>query len=198
MGIFTSSKRRAEHAAQTRLSQAQANANRLRMFLVPIVAGLDSDGYRYAQRAIGALVAIGGWPSLVSFVYHIGSFEFDFARITNEDEGWRMDRGFALTAMQLLQKAFAGSFTVREVNMMPAVACMLMVWWGVSDLAEPQHAVVRLIRHFGGDPCKMDSVGPAMDQRFRQICSRITPEAHEVWKQAEREMSTYGNGLAAA
>jgi hypothetical protein len=197
MGIFTSPRRRAEQAAQTRLTTAQANANRLRMFLPSIAAGLGSEGYRYAQRAIGVLVAIAGWPSLASFVYQLGYLEFEAAQITSEDEGWRMDRAVATTAAHLLTKTFAEPITLHDVQDMQTVASLLMVWWGFSDLADPQHAVTRLIRHFGGHPFKSSDI-KAIEHHNDQIRRRLTPEALEVWKEAEREMSTYGDGLPAA
>ena len=196
MGIFTSSKRRAEQAAQARLSQAQGNANRLRMFLPFVAAGLDSECYRYAQRAIGLLVAVAGWPSLTSFVYALGFLEFDVAAITSQEDGELKDRAIASVASRLLTKAFAEPLTLRDVNVMQEMACMLMVWWGISDLAEPQHAVVRLIRQFGGHPFQSNDIR-AIEQRNDQNSRRLTPDALKVWKQAEREMSTYGNELSA-
>jgi hypothetical protein len=164
------------------------------MFLPTIVAGLDSEGHCYAQRAIGLLVAIGGWPSLVTFVYQLGSTEHDAARISNEDAGWRMDRAFVTTATRQLLKTYAEPITLSDVKDMQTIACMLMVWWGLSDLAEPQHPVVRLMGHFGGHPFKADGV-QAIEHRFGQIRGRITPEAQEAWKQAERAMSAYGHNL---
>ena len=197
MGFFTSSRRRAEQAAQTRLTQAQANTNRLRMFLPGIAAGIDSESYRYAQRGIGVFVAIAGWPSLVTFVYQLGNVEHDAASITNKDEGWRMDHAITTIATRQILKAYAEPVTLADVNDMQTIACTLRVWWGLSDLAEPQNAVVRLMQHFGGHPFKSNSV-QTIEHRFGQIRSRITPESHEVWRQAEREMSTYGNGPTAA
>ncbi len=197
MGIFTSSKRRAEQGAQNRLTQAQANANRLRIFLPTIAAGIDSEGHRYAPRAIGVLVAIAGWPPLATFVYQLGSVEYDVARITGEDEGYRLDSAIASIATRLLLKAYTDPVTLADVQDMQTIACLLMVWWGLSELAEPQHPVVRLMRHFGGHPFQADSV-QASEHHYGQIRRRITPEAYEGWKQAEREMSTYGKGLSAA
>ena len=194
MGIFTSSKRRAEQLAQARLTQAQATANRLRTFLAITAAGLDSEGYRYAQRAIGVFVAVAGWPSLVTFIYQLGSFECDAAQITNQTEGWAKDCAIAKTATHLLLKAYAEPVTLADVKDMQTVACMLMVWWGFSDLAEPQHPVTRLLQHFGGHPFNAVSI-EVIKSRLDQIQSRITPEACDVWKDAERKMSTYGNGL---
>ncbi|HJS86210.1 MAG TPA: hypothetical protein VJ779_12195 [Acetobacteraceae bacterium] len=197
MGIFASSKRCAEQAAQARLTQGQANANRLRMFMPGIAAGLDSEGYRYAQRAIGALVALAGWPSLVTFVYQLGVVEYEAAKLTNEEEGRLMDRAIVTVAARVLLKAYAEPVTLADLQDMQTISCTLMVWWGLSDLAEPHHSVVRLMRHFGGYPFKSSDI-QAIEQRFDQIRTRITPEAHAVWKQAEREMGTYGNGLSAS
>jgi hypothetical protein len=197
MGIFTTQKRRAEQAAQVQLTQAQANVNRLRMFLATIAAGLDCEGHHYAQRAIGVLVAIAGWPSLEVFVYQLGRVECDFASITNEDEGWRIDRTIAITAARLLSKACAEPIALADVQIMPPIACTLMVWWGLSDLAEPRHAVVRLMRHFGGHPSKSEGA-QAIDHRLAQIRSRLTPQTHKMWKLAQQEMSTYGTKLPAA
>ncbi len=169
----------------------------MRLFLPTIAAGLDSEGHVYAQRAVGALVAIAGWPSLVTVVYQLGSIEFDAAKLTNEDDGLHMDRAIATTATRLLLKASTQPVTLADVQDMQTIACMLMVWWGLSNLAEPQHAVGRLMRYFGGHPFKSDNV-QEIEHRFGQIRNRLTPEAHEVWKQAEREMSTYNSGLPAA
>lgn len=197
MGSFPSSKRRADEAAQARLVQARANVNRLRMFLPLIAAGLDSEGYRYAQRAIGVLVAIAGWPSLVTFVDEIGNLKYDIARITNEEDGWRDHGAIATVVADMLLKAYAEPITLNDVQDMQTIACALMAWWGFSDLAEPQHPVVHLMAHLGSHPFKSNSI-QAIDSRFSQIRSRITPEAQEVWKQAERAMSIYSNETSAA
>jgi hypothetical protein len=197
MGSVTSSKRRTEQAPQACLIQPQANVNRLRLFLPTIAAGLDAEEYRYAQRAIGILVAIAGWPSLVTFVYQAGSLEYDIARITNEEKGQRHDRAIAGVAADMLFKAYAEPVTHNDVQDMQTIACVLMAWWGLSDLAEPQHPIVRLIAHFGGHPFKSNNL-QAIDSRYAQIRSRITPKAQEVWKQAERAMSIYSNKISAA
>jgi hypothetical protein len=192
MGIFTSTKRHIEQAA---LTQGQNNVNRLRMFLPIIAAGLDSEGYNYAQRAVGLLVAIAGWPSLVTFIYQLGSVECDIAGITNEDEGWRVDRAVAETAARLLLRAYSEPLALADLQYIRAVACVLMVWWGLA--AEPQHPIVRLMQHFGGHPFKTNNV-QEIERRFSQIRSRITPETQKVWKWAEQEMSAYSSGLPAA
>jgi hypothetical protein len=197
MGIFTSSNHRAEPAAQARLVEAQTNVNRLRLFLPIIAVGLDSEGYRYAQRAIGVLVAIAGWPSLVRFVNEIGNIEYDIARITNEDEGRHHDCAIAGAAADMLLKAYAEPVTFNDVQDMQPIACALMVWWGLSDLAEPQHPIVRLMAHFGGHPFHSNSIHES-ESRFGQSRSRITPKAQEVWQQAERAMSIYSNETSAA
>jgi hypothetical protein len=197
MGSVTSSKRHAEQAPQVCLIQPQANVNRLRLFLPTIAAGLDAEEYRYAQRAIGMLVAIAGWPSLVTFVYQTGSLEYDIARITNEEKGQRHDRAIAGVAADMLFKAYAEPVTHNDVQDMQTIACVLMAWWGLSDLAEPQHPIVHLIAHFGGHPFKSNNL-QAIDRRYAQIRSRITPKAQEVWKQAERAMSIYSNKISAA
>ena len=194
MGIFTSSKPRAEQSAQARLAQAQANANRLRIFLATIATGLDSEGYHYAQRAIGLLVAIAGWPSLVTFIYQLGSIECDVVQMTSEDEGRIMDRTMAKVATNVLLKAYAEPLTLDDVKVMQTVACILMVWWGFSDIAEPKHPIVRLLQHFGGHPFNAVSV-EAIQGRMNQIRSRITPGARLAWNDAEQKLSTYGNGL---
>jgi hypothetical protein len=196
MGIFTSPKRRAMQAAQARLSQAQANLSRLRMFVPGVAAGLDSEGYRYAQRAIGVFMAIAGWPSLTPFLHQLGSIERHVASITNEDAGWRKDRAITTVATRQLLKAYTEFLTLTDVDDMQTIACMLMVWWWLSDLAEPQNAVVHLMRHFGGHPIKSDSA-QAIEYHFRQLCGLFTPETDKVWKRAEREMSIYGNELLA-
>jgi hypothetical protein len=193
MGSVTSSKRRPEQAPQAYLVQPQANVNRLRLFLPIIAAGPDSEGDRYAQRAIGLLVAIAGWPSLVTFVDQIGSLEYDIARITNEEQRQRHDRAIAGVAADMLLKAYAEPVTHTDVQDMQTIACVLMAWWGLSGFAEPQHPIVPLMAHFGGHPFKSNNL-QAIDSRYAQIRSRITPKAQEVWKQAERAMSIYSNG----
>jgi hypothetical protein len=197
MGSVTSSKRRPEQAPQAYLVQPQANVNRLRLFLPIIAAGLDSEGDRYAQRAIGLLVAIAGWPSLVTFVDQIGSLEYDIARITNEEQRQRHDRAIAGVAADMLLKAYAEPVTHTDVQDMQTIACVLMAWWGLSGFAEPQHPIVPLMAHFGGHPFKSNNL-QAIDSRYAQIRSRITPKAQEVWKQAERAMSIYSNDISAA
>jgi hypothetical protein len=197
MESVTSSKRRPEQAPQAYLVQPQANVNRLRLFLPIIAAGLDSEGDRYAQRAIGLLVAIAGWPSLVTFVDQIGSLEYDIARITNEEQRQRHDRAIAGVAADMLLKAYAEPVTHTDVQDMQTIACVLMAWWGLSGFAEPQHPIVPLMAHFGGHPFKSNNL-QAIDSRYAQIRSRITPKAQEVWKQAERAMSIYSNDISAA
>jgi hypothetical protein len=192
MGIFTPPKRRTEQAAQTRLTQGQADARRLRLFLPSTIVGLESEGFRYALRAIGALVGVAGWPPLVTFVYQLGEIEYEVANLTNEDKGALIDRVIAILAIRLLHKAYAGPVTLADLNDMQTISCKLMVWWGLSELAEPQDSVVRLMRQFGGHPFKSNNA-PAIKQRLDQIYTRITPDAHAVWKQAQREMSAYGN-----
>ncbi len=192
MGIFTSSNRRAE---QTALIQGQAGAKRLRMFLPIVAAGLESEGYSYAKRAICVLVAIAGWPSLVTFIYQLGSVECDMATITNEQEGRRADRAFAVTAARLIFKAYSEPVTLADLQDMKTVACMLMVWWGLT--AEPPHPLVGLMQQFGGHPFKTDNVRE-VERRFGQIRSCITSEAQKLWRKAEHEMSIYGNGPPAA
>jgi hypothetical protein len=187
MGIFTSLKRHALQAAQIRLIQAQANADRLRLFLPNIAAGLGDEGYRYAPRGVGVLVAIAGWPSLVQFIYELGSVECDLARLTDGDEGERLDHAVATTGMHLLLKTFAEPLSLDDVADLKTFACILMVWWGLSGLAEPQHPIPRLIRHFGGHPFKTDNLQEV--GRCLQIRGRITPEADKLWKQAERKLS---------
>jgi len=198
MGIFTSLKRRTEDAAQARLMQAQANVNRLRIFLPAIAAGLDSNGHHFAQHAIGMFVAIVGWPSLAVFVYQLGSLEADVAKITSEDEGRIMDRVFADVPTQMLLKVYAQPMTLDDIRDMQTIACMLMVWWGFGSAAEePKHPVVRLMQHFGGYPFASSNV-EAIQSRFDHIRVRITPEANKMWKQAEQAMKTCGNGLLTA
>lgn len=198
MGIFTSSKRRTEDAARVRLMQAQANVDRLRLFLPITIAGLNSEGHHYAQRAIGALVAIGGWPSLSAFVYQLGVVEADVAKLTDENEGRIMDRTFINVATHMLHKTYVEPITLDDVRDMQTIVCMLMVWWGLSALAEePKHPVVRLMQHFGGQPFRTNDVEATLT-RLNQIRGRITPEAAKVWKQAEQALSTFDNGLLAA
>ena len=196
LGIFTSSKRRAEQAA---LTQGQTNVNRLRMFLPIIASGLDSEGYSYAQRAIGLLVAIAGWPQLEVFIYQLGSAEGRMAGITNEEEGRRLDRVFPQIAARLLLKAYREPVTLADLHDMKTVACLLMVWWGL--MTEPQHPIVRLMQRFGGHPFKATSDGQEITRRSDQISNRlrgqITREVQKIWKQAEREMSVYSNGISA-
>jgi hypothetical protein len=132
MGSVTSSKRHAEQAPQVCLVQPQANVNRLRLFLPTIAAGLDAEEYRYAQRAIGMLVAIAGWPSLVTFVYQTGSLEYDIARITDEEKRRRHDRAIAGVAADMLFKAYAEPVTHNDVQNMQTIACVLTLLWQFS------------------------------------------------------------------
>ena len=187
MGIFALSKRRFDQAI---LTQGQANINRLRVFLPVTAAGLDSEGYNYAQRAIGLLVAIAGWPSLVTFVYQIGSIEYELAGITNENEGRRADRVIAAIAERLLLKAYREPVTLADLEDMKTVACMLMVWWGLT--AEPQHPIARLMQHFGGHPFKTNNA-QEIGYRFDQIRKQITPETQKMWKHAAYGMNAYGS-----
>lgn len=195
MNIFTSRKRRAEQADQARLVEAQSNVNRLRMFLPAVAAGLDSEGIPYAQRAISILAAIAGWPKLGVFIYHIGDLESKVAKLTSEADGQDMDRAFALVPMRMLLKAYAQPITLEDANDMQTIICMLLVWWGFSIAnEEPNHPVVRLMKHFGGHPFNSSSAED-IKMRFDQIQTRITPEAYKVWKQAEQAMKTFDNGL---
>lgn len=197
MGIFTSRKRRTEDAEQARLMLAQANVNRLRIFIPGVVAGLDSKGHQYAKHAIGMFVAIAGWPKLTVFIYTLGSLEADCAALSSEDKGRIIDRTYALASMESLIKILTNPMTIEDVMDMQTIACMLMTWWGLSYAAEePEHPVVRLMHHFGGHPFSTDSI-EAIHARQIQIRGRITPEEFKVWKQAEQAMKAYGNELLA-
>jgi len=129
------------------------------------------------------------------FVYQLGSLEADVAKLTSEDEGQIMDRAFADVPKHMLLKVYAEPMTLEDVKDMQTIACMLMVWWGLSRAAEePKHPVVRLMQHFGGHPFMTNSV-EATQARLDQIRGRITPEADKVWKQAEQAMRACDNEL---
>ena len=117
----------------------------------------------------------------MTFIYQTGSLEYDIARITDEEKRRRHDRAIAGVAADMLLKAYAEPVTHNDVQNMQTIACVLMAWWGLSGLAEPQHPVVRLIAHFGDHPFKSNNL-QAIDRRYAQIRSRITPKAQEVWK----------------
>ena len=197
MGIFTSRKRRTENAEQARLMLAQANVNRLRIFIPAVIAGLDSKGFQYAKYAIGMFLSIAGWPPLTSFIYQLGSLEADLAKITSGDKGQIMDRTYALVPMTLLINILAKPMTMDDVRDMQTTACTLMAWWGLGCAAEePEHPVVRLMHHFGGHPFSTDNIEAILARQI-QIRGRITPEAIKVWKQAEQAMKVYGNEILA-
>ena len=197
MGIFTSRKRRTEDAEQERLMLAQTNANRLRIFLPAVIAGLDTEGFQYAKRAIGMYLAIAGWPSLTGFIYQLGSFEADLAAVTSGDKGRIMDRAYALASMTHLLNILAKPMTMNDVRDMQTFACTLMAWWGLGCASEePEHPVVRLMHHFGGHPFSTDNIEAILARQI-QIRGRITPEAIKVWKQAEQAMKVYGNEILA-
>ena len=105
---------------------------------------------------------------------------------TEHGSGYSSKRG------RLLLRAATGPLTLTDVKDVQTVACLLMVWWGLSALAEPQHPVVHLMRHFGGHPFKADNRVEAVIRCLDQIHGRITREGWEMWKWAEREMSLYG------
>ena len=193
---FSSSNRRAE---QTALIQGQAGAKRLRMFLPIVAAGLDSEGYSYAKRAIGVLVAIAGWPSLVTFIYQLGSVECGGGAAGEDDERGR--ESVARCALSpSLRHAWCSKHSANPsrsliCGVLKAVACLLMVWWGLT--AEPPHSLVGLMQQFGGHPFKTDNVRE-VERRSGQIRSCITSEAQKLWRKAEHEMSIYGNEPPAA